>query len=207
MTTLRATLALAALLAAHAGEAAAQAAEPPASQTTQQRRGRQSWTSDRRDYAPGDLITVLVDEYTLASANRGNFASDQRFRDLGLGVSQTAVNAIPSGSVDVSTVNDAESRQRGEATRQNRFQGELTARVVEVGPNGMLRIEGKKVVHVDNHQEELTLTGWVRPQDINQANLVDSWRVGDAQLVYSSNQSLGTPRGGFIGRMLGRIWP
>jgi hypothetical protein len=35
--------------------------------------------------------------------------------------------------------------------------------------------------------------------------VVDSWRVADAELVYTSSGQ--RPRGGILGRMLGAIWP
>jgi flagellar L-ring protein FlgH len=168
---------------------------------------RQSWTSDRRDFVTGDVITVLIDEHTLASANQGNFASDRRFRDLGVGVSQTATAAIPNVRGQVGSSNQAESRQRGEATRQNRFQGEMTVRVVGVEEGGLLRIEGNKVVDIDRNAEELTLRGVIRPQDVTSGNMIDSWRVADAELVYTARGRLGRPRGGIVGRVLAAIWP
>ena len=174
---------------------------------TATRRPRQSWTADRRDFAIGDVVTIVVDEYTLASANKGNSASDRRSRDLGVGVSQSVSASIPSVSADVGTFSDAESRSRGEATRQNRFQGEMTVRVTGVEPSGLLRIEGTKVISVDDHREELTLTGFLRPEDISPQNLVDSWRVGDAELVYTSEGGLAEPKSGILGRILGKIWP
>lgn len=178
--------------------------EAQTAQQTAERRPRQSWTTDRRDFVVGDVITVVVDEYTLASANKGNFASDRRQRDLGAGISSAA---SPSVSADVGTFNDSESRVRGEATRQNRFQGEMTVRVVGLEPTGLLRIEGTKVISVDEHREELTLTGFLRPEDISPQNLVDSWRVGDAELVYTSEGDLTQPKGGILGKILGKIWP
>lgn len=174
---------------------------------TEQRRPRQSWTTDRRDFSVGDVVTVVVDEYTLASANKGNFASDRRQRDLGAGISQNVTTAIPSVAADVGTFNDAESRTRGEATRQNRFQGEMSVRVVGLEPSGLLRIEGTKVISVDDHSEELTLTGFLRPEDISPQNLVDSWRIADAELVYTSEGNLSQPKGGMLGKILGKIWP
>lgn len=169
---------------------------------------RQSWTSDRRDFRVGDVITVLVDEYTLATANQGTFSSDRRFRDARVGARQTVVPTAPSGGgIEFSTANAGESRQRGEAIRQNRFQGEMTVRVLEIDPTGLLRIEGTKVVNIDKNREELVLRGWVRPQDVSSQNLLDSWRVGDAELVYTSKGPLSRPRGGIISRIIGAIWP
>ncbi|MEX0911967.1 MAG: flagellar basal body L-ring protein FlgH [Gemmatimonadota bacterium] len=163
---------------------------------------RQSWTSDRMIFAPGDMITVLIDEYTLAASNQDDFNSDRRFSDLGAGVSATGGL---SGAADVSTSNQAESRSSGEATRQNRFQGEMTVRVVAIEDGGLLRVEGRKVVNIDETSEELLLRGVVRPQDVSPHNVVDSWRVGEAELVYTTDTP--SPRGSIIGRILGAIWP
>ena len=167
---------------------------------------RRSWTADRQDFVVGDVITVLIDELTVASANKGTTASDRRGRDLGLGVAQNVVSSIPVVAADVSSTNSAESSQRGESTQANHFQGEMTVRVTEI-ENGLLRIEGIKLVDVDGSKQELALRGWVRPQDVSSRNLVDSWRVGDAELTYTAKGSLGKPAGGIIGKLLGAIWP
>ena len=175
--------------------------------TAAARAPRRSWTADRQDFAVGDVITVLIDEFTLAASNRGSSASDRRQRDMGLGVAQSISPAIPSVSGDFSSSSNAESSQRGENTQQNRFQGEMTVRVTEVDPSGLLRVEGIKLIDVDDSKQELTLKGWVRPQDVSARNMVDSWRLGDAELTYAAKGSLGKPKGSIVGRILGAIWP
>lgn len=166
---------------------------------------RQSWTSDRRDFRAGDLITVMIDEHTLAASNQAEFNSDRRYRDLGLGVGQSITDAVPGGGADINTSNQAESRRRGESTRQNRFRGEMTVRILDVEEGGMLRVEGRKTVNIDRVTEELTLRGLVRPHDVSAANTVESWRVADAELLYTARGD--SPRGGILGRLLGAIWP
>lgn len=166
---------------------------------------RRSWTADRRDFGPGDVITVLIDEYTLAAANQGDFSSDRRFRDLGLDVSQTVSAGIPNVGAGIGTTNQAESRSRSEASRQNRFQGEMTVRVVGVEEGGLLRVEGKKLVNIDEVSEELVLRGLVRPDDVTPSNMIESWRIGDVELIYTTEGN--EPKSGFIGRLLGKIWP
>ena len=200
----RVRLAGAAMLALMCVAAQLEAQQAPTAAT---RAPRRSWTADRQDFAVGDVITILIDEYTVAAANRGNSASDRRQRDLTLGVAQSMSAAFPSISGDVTSGSSAESSTRGEATQENRFQGEMTVRITEVDPSGLLRVEGIKLVDIDNSRQELALRGWVRPQDVSARNMVDSWRVGDAELTYSSKGSLGKPRGGMIGRILGAVWP
>lgn len=172
------------------------------------RPARLSWTSPRRAFTVGDVVTVLVDEYTLASANTGNSATDTRRRDLGLngGFSTGVTGTNMRGSVG--TNNASSSNQRGEAVRQNRFQSEMSVRIVGVDPaTGLLQLKGSKLVDVDENKQEITFTGWVRPQDVSAQNQVESWRVADAQLLYTSEGNLGKPKGSIIGRILGAVWP
>lgn len=166
---------------------------------------RQSWTADRRDFVEGDIITVLIDEYTLASTQRDNFASDRRYRDLGLSADQSISSAIPGGGAAVSSSNQAESRRSNDATRSNRFQGEMTVRVVGVEDTGQLRVEGSKMLDIDGAQEKMTLKGMVRARDITENNFVDSWRLSDTEIVYETRGN-GT-KGGILGRILGFLWP
>jgi flagellar basal body L-ring protein FlgH len=51
----------------------------------------------------------------------------------------------------------------------------------------------------------MVLRGFIRPQDVSPTNMINSWRIGEAELVYTTK---GTgPKGGIIGRLLGMIWP
>ncbi len=169
---------------------------------------RQSWTSARRAFTPGDVVTVLVDEYTLASANTGTSATDTRRRDLGLNGSFNSGLTGMNARGNMSSNNASTSNQRGEAVRQNRFQSEMSVRIVAVdSASGLLQLKGSKLVDVDKNKQEITFTGWVRPQDVSAQNQVESWRVADAQLLYTAKGSLGKPKGSIIGRIFGMLWP
>jgi flagellar L-ring protein precursor FlgH len=172
------------------------------------RPARQSWTADRREFAVGDVITILIDEQTLASANHDNSAVDRRSRnaDLSLGAGG-AVGALSGLGASVDSRHDAQSRQSGDALRANRFSGEMSLRVTSVEPGGRLQVAGTKVINVDRSEEKIELKGWVRAQDVSAGNLVDSWRIADAQIVYTSAGSISKPKGSIIGRLLGALWP
>ena len=169
---------------------------------------RQSWTADRREFAVGDVITILIDEQTLATANHDNSAVDRRSRnaDLNIGAGG-AVGALSGLGATVDSRHDAQSQQSGDALRSNRFTGEMSLRVTSVEPGGRLRVEGSKVINVDKNEEKIDLKGWVRAQDVSSSNLVDSWRIADAQIVYTSSGSMSKPKGGIIGKLLGALWP
>ncbi len=194
------------LLAAAGPVRAQQAAEsgPPA------RASRWDWTADRRRFVEGDIITVLIDEYTLASANKNSTAKRDRSRDLSLGGGYSVTGpAAASGNVNgsVRSRNTGESTERGQTTRHDRLTSEITVRVVGIEPNGVLRVEGTKRMVIDEHEQEITLSGLLRPEDVPANNVVESWRIADAVISYDSNGKLGSPKGSVLGRILGWLWP
>ncbi len=98
-------------------------------------------------------------------------------------------------------------RQRGQTTRQDRLTSEITVRVTGIEPSGALRIEGRKRMVIDEHEQEILLSGLLRPEDVPANNVVDSWRVADASITYESNGKLDNPKGSVLGRILGWFWP
>jgi flagellar L-ring protein precursor FlgH len=161
-----------------------------------------SWTSDRHILQAGDIVTILVDEHLLASAQKDESATQMRDRDLGL---TAALSGSNSGGT-LRTRNDVGDRNRGESSRTQRFSGEISARVLEISPSGMARVEGTKKVQIDKVEEELVVRGWIRPQDLSMHNTVESWRISNAEILFTSNGTLGKA-GGFWTRLLNWIWP
>lgn len=203
------TLVAAAPLAAQAAPAGSSAprglsAMPPADSASA-RRPRHSWTSDRRDFAVGDIITVLVDESTAASANKANIASDEKSRKMGFDA--TLPSPAPAKNAGIESSNNGESRQNGQATRGNNFTGEISVKVVAIGKDGNLQIKGSKTIDVDKNKQVMTLSGWLRPQDVSTTDYAESARIADAQIVYTAQGSLGKPKSGILTRVLGVVWP
>jgi len=179
-------------------------AMPPAD-SAPARRPHRSWTADRRDFAVGDIITVLVDENTAASANKANVASDQKSRKMGFDA--TLPPPAPAKSAGIESSNNGESRQNGQATRGNAFTGEISVKVVAIGKDGNLQVKGSKTVDVDKNKQVMTLSGWLRPQDVSTTDYAESARIADAQIVYTAQGSLGKPKTGILTRVLGVVWP
>ncbi len=164
---------------------------------------RDSWMADRRAFIVGDIVTVLIDDYTISTAVKENVATDNRTRGL-------AVNArLPTSAqnVGLDARNTADQQQRGQARRENRFQNEMSVRVVAVGPNGLLQVKGTKNIDVDKAMQAIEFTGWIRAQDISTSNMVESSRVADAQIGYASPGPLGKPKQGMVTKILGALWP
>lgn len=179
----------------------------PASVTAQAtaNAARRSWTSDRIQLAVGDVVTVFIDEQTLAAANLREDASDNRGRVMSAGAQMPDGSAMGAG---MSADKAVDSRRSGQSVRGNSFRAEVSARVVAISPTGMLQLEGQKELFVDKAKQTIILSGWVRPNDIAVAtNSVDSWRMADAKIEYKQKGRLGKARGGLIGKIFGAFWP
>jgi len=162
-----------------------------------------AWFADGRRFAIGDIITVVVDEYTVASADRVTSAQESRRTDAGGGV--RAMGTVAEGTLGTFLGN--ESTRRGRDTRQDRLNSEVSVRVTDVEAGGALRVEGTKVVTIDDHAQEVTVRGVIRPQDITSMNTVDSWRIAEVEVLYVSEGDLGKAKKGILGRLLGMIIP
>lgn len=155
---------------------------------------RSSWTSDRIGLQEGDIITILIDELTQASANSNETSSTDRNRNIRLSLSGSGGG--------LRTVNDLSTRALGESSRDERFSAEISARIVEILPSGVARVEGVKRVQIDKHEQDVVIRGFIRPQDISVANTIESWRIADAEILYTSNGKL-VSSGGILSTILG----
>jgi flagellar basal body L-ring protein FlgH len=215
--------ALAALLAAgfcaFAAPASAQDADPGAGDGTEEaapdtvaapvvaprmRAPRASWLSDRMPLRAGDLVTVVVDEQTVARENVRNESVGNRSQraDLNAGIgTDAAVGPAKSFGTGV----QSSSRENGDAGRNSGFTTVLTVQVVSVEPNGVAKIQGTKKVTLDGRAQDVTLTGSIRAEDVDALNRVRSDAIADAQLTWKGKKI--APKTGILGSILGILWP
>ena len=71
----------------------------------------------------------------------------------------------------------------------------MTARVIDVQPNGNLLIEATRQVEIGGSPQKVVLTGVVRPDDIAADNTVESTYIADAKITYEGPMAEVTRRG------------
>jgi flagellar L-ring protein precursor FlgH len=165
---------------------------------------RASWLSDRLPLRVGDLVTVVVDEQTNASEHVSNVAVGNRSlrADLNAGIGSDP-RIGPQKSFGTGVNNN--SRDVGDAGRQAGFTAVITVRVTQISPNGIAKVSGTKKVTIDGRLQDVTLTGTIRASDVDARNQVRSDRLADAVLNYKGKKL--APRTGFVGGLLGMLWP
>ncbi len=108
----------------------------------------------------------------------------------------------------ISSTSKSKHKGSGDTNREGTLIATVTAKVIEVMPNGNLVLEGRKELTINNEKQILVLSGMVRPDDISSYNTVLSSKIADAQVYYVGDgviQEKQSP--GWMVRTLDYIWP
>ena len=79
---------------------------------------------------------------------------------------------------------DTKFKGGGTTTRTGQLTATITARVVEVLPNGDLVLEGAREIDINGDRQIVVLTGVARQGDIDQNNVVLSPQIGQLRIRY-----------------------
>jgi flagellar L-ring protein precursor FlgH len=186
-------------------------AAPDADGSIFSRAGQDSLLGQDRARKPGDILTVLIDEQVSASTSASNNASRNSATTALTPIALADLNRR-LGKLWASDMNPAESaiESSGEGTAEQagRIEGEVTAVVTEVLPNGLLAIRGYKRLELTRGVQLIRLTGLVRPMDIQPDNTVRSRRLADADISFAAKGELAdASRAGWMNRALLKLWP
>ncbi len=170
---------------------------------------------DQRAYQPMDLITIVISENA-----EGNKEGDTEVKAKSsakavinewLGIINSIQKRNPQiGSdgtlIDASTTNDFKGE--GQTTRKDMLKATISAMVVEVLPGDILRIEGEKIISLNQEEQTIVISGLVRPWDINSQNEVLSSKVANLRIDYFGRGTVGEAQyGGWFSRLMRVLWP
>ncbi len=142
---------------------------------------------DRKATRVGDILTVRLKEQTNASKN--SQTSTAKTTEASLGNPTVLGRALSRDGTPLfegSLSGDTSFDGAGSSSQSNSLLGDITVTVVQRLPNGNLRIRGEKWVTLNQGREFIRLAGIIRPDDIEPDNSLESYRIADAQITYSS---------------------
>lgn len=138
---------------------------------------------DRKPRYVGDIMTIQINERLNASqrANSNTERSTEFQASLPRvrGILGTDINGL---NATATTENRFDGK--GETASSNLFTGTITVTVIEVLPNGNLRVAGEKQIGIRQNSEVLRFSGVINPAQIQPGNVVSSTQVADARLDY-----------------------
>lgn len=169
---------------------------------------------DHRAYQPMDLVTILISEdiegtHEADTEVKGSSSLTAAITDLfsfADDVADSNSNLNTASLINAETQNDFKGE--GDTERKSSFRGSISAMVVEVLPSGILRVEGEKIISVNNEEQIMILSGLVRPRDVNSNNEVQSSQVANMRIDYYGRGTVAEAQfGGWLARTLRVIWP
>ena len=167
--------------------------------------------ADRKALRVGDIITVSIVE----NAKANNTADTDLSRTSSLHASLTHffgkekfLKLFKLGDDLIDTASDNAYKGAGSTAREGQLTATITAIVKEVLPNGNLVIQGTRAVAVNHEEQYITITGVVRPEDVNRDNVVLSLKVADANIsIGGTGVVADKQRGGWGTWIFDFIWP
>jgi len=140
-----------------------------------------------------DLITIIIREQ-LRNDHTSKLETDKeydlkgeisQFPDLQLSkllqftLQGSGTNNPPKVRIKVDNSFDGE----GDYSRSDTVTGRITARIIDIKPNGTLVLEARKYIRADKEDLKMILTGSCRKDDITADNTILSTQIYDMQLI------------------------
>lgn len=182
----------------------------------QEENGRAYLYEDMRAMRVGDILTVKIVEKHKGSKSADTAAQRESTLTNSLAGSGVGYFGVPGFrlsdearrglGVDASSNNKFTGK--GATSREGTLTGTISVIVMEVLPNGDLRVEGRREVTVNSEKQLMTIAGIVRRVDVDTKNTVLSSAIADAKIEYAGLGVLDdVQRPGWLVRVLDWIYP
>lgn len=143
-----------------------------------------------KTFRVGDIITIKINEQATAKHQASTDTTDN---------TQLEVKSSPKIPVFKKVFdkflgkNEVKNRWQGNGTttRSGTLAGTISAKVIEILPNGNLVIEGKRSLRVNKETQIIIVKGIVRPQDVDSSNSIDSKFIAEAEIFYEGKGAIG----------------
>ena len=156
----------------------------------------------------GDVVTIILSEATNAQKSATTKTQKSTSNTLpGVSLFGSPVT-IHGAQVLSGNVNDASKFDgEGNSAQSNSLSGYITTTVAKVLPNGNLYIKGEKKIWINQGQENVVLSGVIRPIDLAPDNSISSSRVANARISYGGKGAINDANSaGWLSRFFNSPW-
>ncbi len=178
---------------------------------------------DRKARRLNDLVTIIISESLSGSGTADTETSRESSLDVSLdellGMNKTfdihKIKGIEklyqSGQVFTPEIRgsaESDFKGEGDTNREGSIDATVTAKVVEVMPNGNLMLEARKELTINNEKQILVLSGMARTDDIQSDNTILSIKLADARVFYIGDGVINDKqKPGWLVRIVDNVWP
>ncbi|MDR3459831.1 MAG: flagellar basal body L-ring protein FlgH [Verrucomicrobiae bacterium] len=143
--------------------------------------------ADKRAAAIGDILTVVVQENTVA--NKNNETKTEKNSSLSAAITSFLYPAgatswlTTGGKLPAMAYNsDLKHDGSGAINNSESIVAHIAVKIIDVLPNRTMLVEGKRETSFSGEHQTIVLHGLVRPEDVNPDNTVLSYNIADANI-------------------------
>jgi len=163
--------------------AAAPSAATPATGSLFQNASYRPGFEDPRARLVGDMITIDIKEKVEATQESSSTANRTTKNSANVSAMPLLSAAdLARLNAGVSAKSESDFSGEGATASNNEFSGTITTTVVEVLPNGHLKVAGDKQIGVNQNVDVMRFSGTVDPRLIQPGNLINSTQVANARM-------------------------
>ncbi len=169
-----------------------------------------------RQIKTNDLITIIVnqsskierDQALKTDKETSTTVDVNEFIDLGKVFTdfqfvKADTSNLPSVDVNSGRTFDGD----GEMGREDRITARITAKVIDVKPNGLVVLEARASLFTDDEEQLMLVSGTCRVEDVTQSNTIQSSQLADLRLeVINGGEVRDAAKKGFITKALDAIF-
>ena len=163
---------------------------------------------DNKAMRVGDVLTIKLQELT--QAKKAGDLNANKDVDILVEAPTAAGFAMSSLTGNNAATQMAAKRKftgSGAADQSNSLVGDISVTVIELLPNGNLKVRGEKRVTLNQGNEYIRLSGIVRPVDIAADNTISSDKIADPTIMYTGDGAMAdASKMGWLARVIYSPW-
>ncbi|MGH1472248.1 MAG: flagellar basal body L-ring protein FlgH [Cellvibrionaceae bacterium] len=169
--------------------------------------------TDTKAHRVGDVITIVLDEKTVSSKSSSTKVTKDSKLSFNEGADGSTLLGTNPTFKNLSLLTELQQAREfdggADADQSNRLQGNITAMVADILPNGNLVIRGEKWMKLNQGDEFIRVSGILRPADVSPENTALSTKLANARISYSGTGSLADSQSmGWLSRVFNSVfWP
>ena len=171
---------------------------------------------EKRAYKVHDLVTIIINEQSQQTSEQRLETEKETQREAEIRAlvdfKRLLELQLRQGDLEAATLLDTRSQQEysgeGEYERRDRFTDRITAQVIDVKPNGMLVLEAKRSIKVDEEVKMLVLSGMCMSDAVTAEGVVQSSELADLRVIVEHEGALRNASSkGWITKALDFLFP
>lgn len=168
-----------------------------------------------KTYAVHDQITIVIDENSKQTSDQkldtkkdySIKAALDKFPSLEKLLELQVENGDTTSQADLGVSGNNKFKGEGKYERTDRFVAKVTAKIIDVKPNGVLVLEARKTIVSNEETQTYIMSGECRREDVTTSNTVLSSQLANLTLIAKNEgQVKDSSTKGFIPRLLEAVF-